>query len=353
MTRLIILRPKLLFIVLLSVFGLGSCSTDVILYEDYQDIPVVYGFINVDADTNYIKITKAFCSNNDDPINPFEAAMVYDSSNYPGKLDVFIDEMKSVHGEPFQYTGRRFFLDTVTIHNKKEGLFYSPHQKLYYTTERFNSNQGNDKYRYQLSIVTPEYDTVTAETGVVSGNISLATSEMFFTSEPTQNSSSLIFAPIDEAIVYEFAMQFHYREVHPGQPPVDKDVTWTYGMKTLDGYERLVGDYYKLYFPRNTLFDVLRDAIGNDTVWDSNHPNVMRYVGDFYVLVSAAGEDFYTFYQFVQSINHSLNQSVEYSNVHGGHGLFSSRVFLKKKVKLAPKTKHNLLSYHGWGFQEE
>ena len=37
-----------------------SCSTDVELYADYKDVPVVYGIINILADTNYVKITKAF-----------------------------------------------------------------------------------------------------------------------------------------------------------------------------------------------------------------------------------------------------------------------------------------------------
>lgn len=45
-----------LFIIGLMTLVLASCSTDVDLYNDYKDIPVVYGLIDAQADTNYIKI---------------------------------------------------------------------------------------------------------------------------------------------------------------------------------------------------------------------------------------------------------------------------------------------------------
>ena len=97
----------------------ASCSTDVDLYADYKDVPVVYGLIDAAADTNYIKITKAFCSDNDHPINANDIALIYDSSNYSYKLDAFFMELKSTQGQPFRPTGRLFYLDTLNIHNKK------------------------------------------------------------------------------------------------------------------------------------------------------------------------------------------------------------------------------------------
>ena len=112
---------------------LCSCSTDVDIYAGYKEIPVVYGLINTYADTNYVKITKAYCGNNDNPIDANAVAQVYDSSNYKEKLEAFIVELKSIQGQPFRPTGRKFYLDTITVHNKEEGVFYAPHQTLYYT----------------------------------------------------------------------------------------------------------------------------------------------------------------------------------------------------------------------------
>lgn len=343
------MRNCLLIVILVSLFS--SCSTDVDLYADYKDVPVVYGLIDAQADTNFIKITKAFCGTNENPINANEVALIYDSSNYSEKLNTYIEELKSATGHSFKPTGRRLQLDTVTIHNKQEGVFYSPDQILYYTTERFNTNSTNNKYRYRLHIVKPEGDTATAETSVLGGNIQIGSATVTFYSAPSHATTSIMFSSTDEAVLYEFGMKFKYREAHTGQPIQHKEISWNYGAKTLGAYEKVEGvdGYYLFYYSVNTLFNHLERAIGNDTVWDPNHPNVIRYIDDFEITVSASAEDFFLFYQSLQP---GLNLSTEYSNVKGGYGLFSSCVFVKKTVTLSPLTKQDLFR-KPWGFREQ
>ena len=343
-----------LFIIGLMALVLASCSTDVDLYNDYKDIPVVYGLIDAQADTNYIKITKAFCSDNSHPIDANVIALIYDSSNYPCKLDAFIEELKSSSGQHFEPTGRILWLDTLTIHNKKPGHFYSPHQQLYYTAERFNTNTSGNKYRYKLNIVKPDGDTATAETGIVSGNTRVITSKVDFQSTPSNESNELLFKSTEQAMLYEIAMQFDYWEVYPGKPRVKKEVSWSYGTKRLKKKKKVVGteDFYKLYYSVNTLFNMLETAIGNDTVWDVNHPNVMRYMGDFIVYISAAGEDFNDYYQFTQAMQNGLSLSTDYSNIEGGCGLFSSRILVRNTLRLSSGTRFDLFR-KPWGFQEQ
>ena len=339
--------------VIVAVVVFGSCSTDVDIYADYKDTAILYGLLNARADTNYVKITRAFCGTNDNPINAFEAAIVSDSSNYPGKLDVFIEELKSSADQSYQPTGRRFYLDTITIHNKEAGLFYAPHQKLYYTTERFNTNSEGAQYRYRIHVVKPDGDLVTAETGVVDGDINISTANVSFQSAPSNQSSSLIFSSTEEAVLYEFGMQFNYWEVHPGQPMVKKEISWGYGPKTLSEYEKVanVDNIYRFYYSVNTMFNILESVIGNDTVWDVNHPNVTRYIDDFVVFVSAAGEEFNNYYQYAQTMQNGLGYSTDYSAIDGGYGLFSSRIFIEKKVGISSTTKLDLFR-KPWGFQE-
>lgn len=335
------------------VLFLASCSTDVELYDDYKDIPVIYGLLDAQADTNFIKITKAFCSDNEHPINAYETATIYDSSNYPGKLDAFFLELKSTHDQPFKPTGRQFFLDTLTIHNKQEGVFYAPHQKLYYTTERFNTNSDNEKYRYKLYVVKPDCDTATSETGIVGGNIALGTPTVNFQSAPSEELSRLVFSSTEEGVLYEIGMHFNYWEEHPGQPRIQKEVSWSYGARTLGAYEKVEGteNLYRVYYSMNALFNVLEHAIGNDTIWDENHPNVIRYVDDFFISITAAGEDFNNYYQYLQTMQNGLSLSSEYSNVEGGCGLLSSRIVVYKKVGLSSGTQFDLFC-KPWGFQE-
>ncbi len=347
------MKKRFTFVFLMALF-LVSCSTKVDIYADYKEIPVVYGLIEAEADTNFVKITKAFCGNNDNPINALEVAQIYDSSEYPGKLDAFIVELKSNYGQSYHPTGRKFDLDTLTLHDKKEGLFYSPLQKVYYTRERFNVNHGTERYRYKLYVVKPDSDTVTAETGVVGGDVRVGQTQVSFQSAPTEAVSSLIFSSTEEAVIYEIGMQFRYREGHTGQPMVTKEVHWSFGARTLGGYEKVenTDDLYRVYYSLNTLFNYLERAIGNDTVWDENHPNVVRYMDDMTVFIAAAGEDFNNYYQYLQSSQNGLSLSSEYSNVEGGVGLFSSRLFVRNTVNLSPRTKFDLFN-KPWGFREQ
>lgn len=345
---------KKLLITLSVLLALYSCSTDVDIYADYKEIPVVYGLIEADSDTNFVKITKTYCGNNDDPINALEVAQIYDSSEYPGKLDAFIVELKSNYGQPFRPTGRKFFLDTLTVHNKEEGLFYSPNQKVYYTNERFNTNNGAERYRYKLHVVKPDFDTVTAETGVVGGDVMVGQTVVSFQSAPSEAVSSLIFSSTEEAVIYQIGMQFCYREGHAGQAMVNKEVHWSFGARTLGEYEKVenTDHLYRVYYSINVLFNFLERAIGNDTVYDENHPNVVRYIDDMIVFIAAAGEDFNNYYQYLQSSQNGLSLSSEYSNVEGGVGLFSSRIFVKNTVNLSSRTKYDLYN-KPWGFREQ
>ena len=85
----------LVFLSLLTlVMLLNACSTDVDLYADYKNITVVYGLLDSDKDTNYVKINKAFLG----PGNALEIAMIEDSCNYPYKLDAKIVEYRATSG---------------------------------------------------------------------------------------------------------------------------------------------------------------------------------------------------------------------------------------------------------------
>lgn len=345
----IVLRFQLLALLLVLLFS--SCTKPQInLFADYKEIPVIYGVLDVNADTNFIKITRAFGSTNEDPIDPMEVALIYDSCNYPGKLNAYIEELKSSQGQPYQSTGRKILLDTITIHNKEAGAFYSPHQKLYYTTEPFNTNIGSSKYRYKLCVVIPNGDTVTAVTGIVGGDMEIVNSNLYFQSELNNTMSPLTFSASEEGALYEIVMQFNYLEEHTGQPMTKKQVLWSYGIRGLSGYEKVAGteNFYRLYYDVNTLFSYLRTAIGNDTVWDVNNPNVIRYMDDFVVSIASAGEDFS---HYLQTTQPTLGLAAEYTNVAGGWGVFSSRILINKVVGLSAKTKYDLF-LEPWGFRE-
>ena len=142
------------FIFVFSCFILvfNACSTDVDIYTGLEDTTIVYGVMDVAKDTNVIKIIRAFSGSNDDSFNANQIALIADSSNYPGKLDARFLEYKKASGESYIPTGREIILDTMTLFNKPEGVFYAPNQKVYYTTEHFNVNNAYEKYKYKSMI---------------------------------------------------------------------------------------------------------------------------------------------------------------------------------------------------------
>ena len=72
--------------VLAVVLGFNACSTDVDLYADYKDTPIIYGLLDASVDTNYIRINRAFSGSNENHIDATEVALIEDSCNYPGKM---------------------------------------------------------------------------------------------------------------------------------------------------------------------------------------------------------------------------------------------------------------------------
>lgn len=341
----------LLFTMLLGFFA--SCSTDVNLYADYKDIPVVYGLLDVTQDTNYVRINRAFSGSNDNPINANEVALIADSCNYPGKLNARICRYGKIASSFAEYTLEDSrVLDTMTIHNKQEGTFYSPDQLVYFVVSDqsnqnrafFKTNTAAKTYKYRLEIFM-DNDTVSSETGLVGGeNFAILNNLVVFSSEPSDKSRKMSFKAADNAEMYDVKMEFNYQEKH-GSQLTDQKVSWSYGSKGVDEYNYEDGYYYINYL-ENTLFNLLSAKIGADTV------NVERYFGDFVISVAAGGEELYNYIQ-INSTGGNLSQTIpDYTNVNGGYGVFSSRVNLRKVVNLSALTQTDLYN-QPWGFKQQ
>lgn len=340
---------------LLVVFG--SCSTDVNLYADYKDVAVIYAMIDPQADTNYVKIIRAFCGSNEEPIDATKIALIADSSNYPGKLDAHIVELRSLNGGAYEPTGNVFELDTMILHNKEFGTFYAPDQKIYYTTGRFNTDRDGKRYKYKLIAVKPNGDTLTATTSMVgSQEFSIISGGTSFQLAPSNEVGKITFKADGRAELYDVRMQFNYREQHAGQPMMFKNVHRSFGTKSLDEFEQVpeTNNCYYLEYSVNWLFFALDNAIGADTVTDPNHPNVVRYIDDFVLSISAGGQELYYYYVANQAqLNSPVSMISTYSNIDGGCGLFSSRTTISKTLRISASTKRDLFSVSAWGFKEE
>lgn len=336
---------------LASLACFNACTTDVALYADYKDIPVIYGLLNMTEDTNFIRINRAFSSNNENPINAYEVALIADSCNYPGKLKAYIVEYKKAYGNNYEPTGDTLMLDTMTIKNKEEGIFYSPNQKVYYTdnmttnhTPIFSNNSVNNTYKYKLFVFKGN-DTITSETGMVGGDdFKITTYSLHFSSDQSDKSSKIKFKAAENAVFYDMEFSFTYLESHNGGPAINKQVRYSCGTKSLENLISEGGLYYFSY-GENVLFNLLKDAIGADTV------NVQRTFGThpIQVRLSAGADELYNYIQI--NSQSSFSQSVpDYTNISGGYGVFSSRINIAQDLGISAAAQRDLYGKTSWGF---
>lgn len=338
----------LLFSVFAILFMFNACSTDVDLYADYKDITVVYGLLDSGADTNFIKINKAFCGNNDEPIDALEAAQIADSSNYAGKLNAKLIEYRAnASSSNFQKTDE-FQLDTITVHNKDLGIFYAPDQLVYYTTRRIKANSDKYKYRYELEIAIGD-SIISAVTDVVGGSgFYMPQSSLNFSS--SANNGTVLWSKCPNSAIYEVVFKFHFIEVNAANDSVERVMTWPLGSHPEYSLSFENGTY-NIPYKASLFFYNLASFLGDDTL----NPNITErliYDPSLEVSIAAGGDELYNFIT-VNGPSSSIVQTLpEYTNVKGGYGVLSSRYMLKKRMKLAGNTIPELKARENWHFKQ-
>ena len=320
----------------------ASCKHEVDLYAEYRELPIIYGLLDTSLDTNYIKITRSFYAHGD----ATQMALIPDSSNYPGRLDVRLAE----------YCKGRFIreiiLDTITIHDKQEGLFYAPAQKLYYTTEHLQPNYKDYKYSYILSVALPD-STLHCETDIVGSrdfkvkSLGVNFSHMYFgTHRP------FYFHPAVNASYYEIEFKFSFKERRtPDSDSVLRSVSWRVAEHEDKWFAaHMLEDVYSFTYRPETFWTVLREFLGDDTLTDG----VVRYLGDYpmEVSVAACGKNLWEYMYFNNPVNGIAPGDPEFSLIQGGYGVFSSRRIVHSKLRLGGKTVPELLEnkYYGFSF---
>lgn len=336
-------KSSLLFAILAAALAFNACSTDVDLYSDYKDITVVYGLLNAKEDTNYVKINKAFLG----PGNAMNIALIADSCNYPGKLDVRMMEYKASLGNNHYQKIDEFQLDTITIHDKNPGIFYAPDQLVYFTDHKIKANDDRFKYRYDLYI--DRGDTIlTSSTEVVGGGtFNVQQSVLNFASNVDMGAIKWYEAP--NAVVYDVNIEFHYFEIGPSHDSIEKVMKWSLGTHSINDLSFENGCFSTPY-KASLFFSNLAMELGSDTL-DRTVERVF-FEPSLRVSLAAGGNELYNFIS-VNAPSSSIVQNIpEYTNINGGYGVFSSRAFVTKKLKLSSQTVMELIAHDNWNFRQ-
>lgn len=318
----------------------ASCSTDVDLLADNDGVPIVYALLDSNADTNFVKITHTL-GEGDSYINANNPEL----SNYPGKLDVRLTEY--CNGDSI----RQIILDTITIHDKENGLFYAPAQKLYYTTERLGKNKQGKQYSYRLTVVLPDR-TITAAANMVGSNVFRITSSSadFSGGNFRSTANEIWIVPADNAGIYDVTMSFTFLERRTfTSDTLPRTMTWRMGTYyqfdlTHFMHDGVLAVPYRPY----DLYVELRDFLGDDTLV----PGLRRFITDdpIEVRVVAGGQSLCDYIYSIDLHNQNMSDENIFTNIDGGYGVFTSRMTTTKIMKLAGSTVPELMETK-WGFK--
>ncbi len=159
---------RLLPMAMVAVLGLAACNNEFSSNADWQETMLVYGLLDQDDDTTWIRVQKCFLGEGD----MLAMTSITDSSNYPeGELDVSIVEWNAEENEATGVmkktteTGRVFPFQYKVLTDKPEGGFYAPNQPIYYCPTK--GRLSNEKI-YELRVANKRTGvTATSETSLV------------------------------------------------------------------------------------------------------------------------------------------------------------------------------------------
>ncbi len=318
---------KKLFIplILTLILGISACSTDFDVTSDWKEITVVYGLLNPQDPVQYIRIQKAFLSENTSAI---ELAQVGDSLFHETgaeALSASLEEYgKASNGS--DVLNRTIALERVNASDdgisKEEGVFATDPYFLYKTSANLDENKT-----YRLIVNTPDGNVVSSTTSMVKNfTVSRPDTEIAVSFLGDYN---LFWLPAENAAIYDVDVFFNYTETRSesGTNVVEqKRIKW-------DALSN--GKAEDLVFNGNSIkvelkSDRFLDFLSNNIEVDANV--ISREVGLLDFTIWAGSEDFLTFNQvaIAQFGITSSQAQPTYTNIENGLGLFTSRY--KKEI---------------------
>lgn len=330
------MRKLLIFIhIFISIVILSSCNNDVEIFIEGEEATVVYGYIDCDADTNYLKITKSFVG------DATQLAPQYSASNYDYKLDVrLVGKFAKSPGHVTEVV-----LDTTSVYKPydPDGLFYSGrNQVLYYTTEKFLENE-----EYQLIIKRNDGVVVTSRIVTISGStIRRPIYNISFESDYSNQIQWSTNIPLDLAAYYEVIGYFHYKEIESegSTDTVRHTMKWFMGAGT---GEELYNSADKRLFINYTPSSFYSNLASTDNMTGEQSDYIQRFAEGFEIIITATGDELYN-YILIQNSGSAIIDTPEYTNIENGVGIFSSRSVCSKLFPLNEQTINTLVKE--WGF---
>ena len=320
-----------LLLILTGLILFNGCSNDVDINASYELITVVYGLLDPNEDTTYLKINKAFLGED----NALIMAQIPDSSEFIEKLDVRI--------WPADNPDNIYYFDTITITNKEDGIFYNPNQIIYCSAFKPEPDK-----KYKLSILYKQNE-VTSECTTIAHFTASDISKPGFAKAIGFNydlTNPVRWNKKDNAPRYDVTIRFHYKEIWEGSTDtVFRFIDWHKATRQATSSPEVESLYNgSVFFSSLNNYVPYEDASLEDKV-------MHRYSGKVDFIVEAGGTTLNTYMEVNEPSSSIIQDRPEYTNIENGIGIFSSRSRAIKIKKLNDLTKSRIQDLYWLKFE--
>ena len=318
---------KGLFYLTGALFGLvlTSCSNSLNVQAPYKNITIVYGLMDQNDATHYIRINKAY----EGVGNAYTMAQVYDSIYYPAnQISVQLQDVNS-NGNVVQ---------TITLVADSSipvpaGTFSYPKQILYKTNAALNINDT-----YNLIVTNNHtHQVLTGSTTLLQDATFSSTvigPPYFFFNFSNQYPTTIGWTSTVNARIYQLTFRFFYSE-QTGSGKSEKSIDWIFATQTsptIDGGfpmgYNITG--YQFIQMANSMIPV--------------EAGVQRTADSLRLIFTSGSDDFNTYIQLSQPSLGIDQDPPSFSDVKNGIGIYTSRHTQTLTKQLDPSLVDSLIA---------
>lgn len=306
---------KRTLIIALLVNVLYGCSTDLDVNAPYKESTIIYGLLDKNADTNFIKINKAFLGEGD----AFIYAQIPDSNEYTDAQMQAEVQRLNAQGE----VAETFPLQSIRK-DRAPGIFYGPQHKLYYFTSPSALDPAS-RYRIVAHVKGQQVESSTSVVGDLTPNqFLIGTGKLALASNTGYSNFNIRWTSGMNGKRYELSYRFNWDEV------IGSDTT-------SHSFEEPIGSLVATNLSANQTMEV---PMVGETFFQSIAAHVhddpavtLRIFRGVDLIWAVGGPDLHVYLQLSSPISGVVEERPQFTNITNGYGLFSSRVFREVQGK--------------------
>ncbi len=341
--------------VLIIAFLAQSCEDEIDIIAPEKDVTVIFGLINPNDTTHYVKVNRLFVGEN----NALLLAQDRSLAEYEN-IEVLIEEyIIDRNANDTTFIGSVEAMPQ-TITDKEPGTFYYPEQTVYAFNRDFNNGDlTNAKVPYAVIKVTKPDGSVSSSGTtllVIENNFGVddvmprapfweRRGIAFMNQSLVNENVSLSVIPPVNALGLEMNLEFEYRDVDQNGDYInDKKIRIPLGTKTLAQSPQREEDREEVKFV-TTGFQFF-ESVANNEVQIVNEPSILKRVPDTLSLLVdlyVAGEELQTYIRLNSPSQTLLEEKPTYSNITNGIGLWSTRMRFQTRAKITDETMDELV----------